>query len=534
MIKIVEKISEMSTVTSVDTNTALIPLIEGTILTNKKIKITDLVTSLIPTYITHDLIISTLGYTPYNSTNPNNYISSNRTITLSGDITGSGTTSIETSLSNTGVVAGAYTVVQVDAKGRITSGLNPTTLSGYGITDAVCITEQYSNPPWIISLPWGKITNTPTTLLGYGITDAASLNHNHALSSLSEKSYNSLTDKPSLAAVATSGSYNDLTDKPTIIGSPISIANDGLYSSGLTGTGVSAQSSIFIGEYSGYESGGAIYSNFIGSGAGISATNSTNSNFIGFYAGYNASNTSYSNLIGYKAGYYFNNNNIGNNNIIIGTNISLPNATINAINLGGVLFGSGCYADINDDPLITPSPTGKIGIGIVSPTAKLQLAAGTSTINTAPLKFTAGTNLSVPEAGAVEYDGAHLYFTAIDGGIRYQLDQQLNGFNPIPNINKLNSITTAYTIQLSDTNNIIETSATTDVYITIPTDATTLFSNGSEINILRYGTGVVHFVGASGVTIRSRNDLVTLGHQYAGATLIKRDTNEWYLIGDLA
>ena len=34
--------------------------------------------------------------------------------------------------------------------------------------------QTYSNPSWISSLAWGKITNTPTTLAGYGITDAVS------------------------------------------------------------------------------------------------------------------------------------------------------------------------------------------------------------------------------------------------------------------------------------------------------------------------------------------------------------------------
>ncbi len=83
----------------------------------------------------------------------------------------------------------------------------PTTLSGYGITDAESLTNKaidfgvlnhtkypstlavanyvtglgygdiftsgsYTNPSWIISLPWSKITSTPTTLSGYGITDA--------------------------------------------------------------------------------------------------------------------------------------------------------------------------------------------------------------------------------------------------------------------------------------------------------------------------------------------------------------------------
>ena len=44
------------------------------------------------------------------------------TITLSGDVTGSGTTSIITELSVTGVSAGTYSAVTVDTKGRVTAG----------------------------------------------------------------------------------------------------------------------------------------------------------------------------------------------------------------------------------------------------------------------------------------------------------------------------------------------------------------------------------------------------------------------------
>jgi hypothetical protein len=43
------------------------------------------------------------------------------------------------SLSDTGVAVGTYTKVTVDAQGRITVGANPTTLLGYGITDAANI-----------------------------------------------------------------------------------------------------------------------------------------------------------------------------------------------------------------------------------------------------------------------------------------------------------------------------------------------------------------------------------------------------------
>ncbi len=63
------------------------------------------------------------------------YITGNQTITLSGDATGSGSTAITVTLANSGVTAGTYRSVTVDAKGRVTGGTNPTTISGYGITD---------------------------------------------------------------------------------------------------------------------------------------------------------------------------------------------------------------------------------------------------------------------------------------------------------------------------------------------------------------------------------------------------------------
>jgi hypothetical protein len=64
------------------------------------------------------------------------FLTGNQTITFSGDATGSGTTAVALTLANSGVTAGTYKSVTVNAKGIVTSGTNPTTLSGYGITDA--------------------------------------------------------------------------------------------------------------------------------------------------------------------------------------------------------------------------------------------------------------------------------------------------------------------------------------------------------------------------------------------------------------
>ena len=59
----------------------------------------------------------------------NVYLTGNQSISLTGDITGSGTTSIATTLASVGT-AGTYTKVTTDAKGRVTAG---TTLSATDI-----------------------------------------------------------------------------------------------------------------------------------------------------------------------------------------------------------------------------------------------------------------------------------------------------------------------------------------------------------------------------------------------------------------
>ena len=86
------------------------------------------------------------------------YVTSARKVIAGTGLSGGGslTSDVTLSLGTSGVVAGTYTKVMVDVYGRVTSG---TSLSA---TD-------------IPSLDWSKITTgKPTTLAGYGITDAYS------------------------------------------------------------------------------------------------------------------------------------------------------------------------------------------------------------------------------------------------------------------------------------------------------------------------------------------------------------------------
>ena len=67
---------------------------------------------------------------------------------------------------------------------------------------------------------------------------------------------------------------------------------------------------------------------------------------------------------------------------------------------------------------MTLSSSGNLGIGVTSPTAYLNIKAGTATAGTAPLKFTSGPLNTTAEAGAVEFLTDAYYGTITTGAAR--------------------------------------------------------------------------------------------------------------------
>ena len=129
----------------------------------------------------------------------------------------------------------------------------------------------------------------------------------------------------------------------------------------------------FLGHSAGSGADNAEQSQFIGYRAGYLATGANNSTFIGYLAGQNQYSASYSTIIGNSSGRSGSWGALGNNNIILGTNISLPNGYANYANIGGVLFISGTYGTTSGDNLTGSQANGRIGIGIVTPTATLHV-----------------------------------------------------------------------------------------------------------------------------------------------------------------
>lgn len=174
---------------------------------------------------------------------------------------------------NSGVTAGTYKSVTVNAAGHVTAGTNPTTLAGYGITDAAASSHvgatgaahgnattsvagfmsstdktkldgvasganNYAHPTSGATAGTyksvtvdanGHVTagTNPTTLAGYGITDAAASSHvgatgsAHGVATTSINGFMSSTDKTKLDGVATGAEVNQNAF------SSISVVNNG-------------------------------------------------------------------------------------------------------------------------------------------------------------------------------------------------------------------------------------------------------------------------------------------------------------------
>jgi len=99
---------------------------------------------------------------------------------------------------------------------------------------------------------------------------------------------------------------------------------------------------------------------------------------------------------------------------------------------------------------------------------------------------------------------------------------------------------TTYTFVLADADNklITASNASAQTY-SIPTNATTAFPIGTQLNLIQIGAGQVTVSAATPGTTTVVSTGATSASpkcraQYSAITLVKRDTDSWYAIGDIA
>jgi len=87
---------------------------------------------------------------------------------------------------------------------------------------------------------------------------------------------------------------------------------------------------------------------------------------------------------------------------------------------------------------------------------------------------------------------------------------------------------TSRTIVAGDANSFIY--ATGTITITIDDE----LAVGETVNFIQNTSGAITFAAGAGVTLNSKSSLLDTNGQFTGASITKKATNQYYLIGDLA
>ena len=89
-----------------------------------------------------------------------------------------------------------------------------------------------------------------------------------------------------------------------------------------------------------------------------------------------------------------------------------------------------------------------------------------------------------------------------------------------------------YTLVTTDSGKLLMCAGTASGTVQIPINSSQPFAIGQKVDLAQLGTGTVTVIGTAGVTLRSTPS-ATLRTQYSAASIIKINTDEWLLMGDL-
>lgn len=165
-----------------------------------------------------------------------------------------------------------------------------------------------------------------------------------------------------------------------------------------------------------------------------------------------------------------------------------------------------------------------------------SIAGTTLTFTEAPMEGTDNIEIIiVSSASLLNLDSTNVSHTPSGGSLTTVADS-LNSITA--DINNLKYLTintqasSAYTLQLSDSNSYIRTTSASAATITVPSNSSVAFFIGTIIHFRQSGSGQVSFIGASGVTL-FYNETLKTRKEGSVVSIIKVDTDSWELFGDV-
>lgn len=94
--------------------------------------------------------------------------------------------------------------------------------------------------------------------------------------------------------------------------------------------------------------------------------------------------------------------------------------------------------------------------------------------------------------------------------------------------------TASYTLVIGDAGKTVTMTNASANNLTVPPNSSVAFPVNTRIDIIQYGAGQTTVVAGSGVTIYSSGSKLKLTGQYSGASLWKKATDTWVLVGDIS
>lgn len=105
--------------------------------------------------------------------------------------------------------------------------------------------------------------------------------------------------------------------------------------------------------------------------------------------------------------------------------------------------------------------------------------------------------------------------------------------SPVINVAFNQQTGTAYTLALSDNGKVLEVLNSSPITVSVPTNSTA-FPVGAQITVIQTGTGQITFAATTPATTTvNATPGLKLRAQWSSAVLIKRDTEQWVVLGDL-
>lgn len=199
--------------------------------------------------------------------------------------------------------------------------------------------------------------------------------------------------------------------------------------------------------------------------------------------------------------------------------------TSNTLTMSNKTLTTPVISSISNSGTVTV-PTGTDTLVARATTDTLTNKTLTSPTITTPT-FTLATTSSTT-SGRLSYDSTNKKIQVGDGS---------NALDYASSTLVTNAQTASYTLVLADKDKLVEISNASANTVTIPTNASVAYPTGTQINILQTGAGQTTISGTSGVTVNSTGATTAspkLRAQWSSATAIKRGTDSWVVVGDIA